>query len=132
LIGPKDPAKWDHRGHFFAAAARAMRRVLIDHARSRDRNKRGGNWHRVELNPGHRATYHDPARELILDEAISRLAAEDATAAGVAALHLFAGMSIDEVAECTGVSRTTAYEQWTYARAWLRAALSDQDRTNGN
>ena len=123
LVGPGGQAKWDGRGHFFAAAARAMRQVLLDHARTRGRGKRGGGRRRIELDSGHRVVDVDPVRELVLDEAIARFGTEDPTAAGVAALHVFAGMSIQEVADCMGLSRSVVYDHWAYARAWLGAAL---------
>jgi len=102
-----------------------MRRVLLDHARRKNRLKRGNGRKQVELEPAHLVQQFDPVREMILDEAITRLGMEDPGAAGVAALHVFAGMSIEEVADCTSVSRSTAYEQWSFARAWLGAALRD-------
>jgi RNA polymerase sigma factor (TIGR02999 family) len=126
LVGPVGGPGWASRGHFFAAAGRAMRQVLIDHARVKGRAKRGGGRRRVELDPAHRVVEADPARELALDEAIARLGAEDPSAAGVAALHVFAGMSIEEVADSMSLSRSTAYAQWAYARAWLGAAFDDR------
>ena len=125
LVGPADVAKWDDRGHFFAAAAEAMRRILVDHARRKHRAKRGGGGRRVEL-AEHHLTVTPIADELLdLDEALTRLTVEDPVAAQVVTLHIFGGLSIDQVADCSGVSRTTAYEQWAYARAWLRCALTD-------
>jgi RNA polymerase sigma factor (TIGR02999 family) len=127
LVGSADTARWANRGHFFAAAAEAMRRVLVESARAKKRDKRGGGRRRVDLDPAHWMNHPDPARVLALDEAYTRLAAEDVTAAGVVSLHVFVGMPIDEVADCLGISRSTAYEQWAYARAWLGAALRDPD-----
>jgi RNA polymerase sigma factor (TIGR02999 family) len=111
------------RGHFFAAAAEAMRRVLVDHARGRGRQKRGGDRRRVDLPdiPGRADADPDPL--LDLDDALVRLTAEDPAAAAVAELHLFAGLPIDDAAAALGVSRATAYRNWTYARAWLQDAL---------
>jgi RNA polymerase sigma factor (TIGR02999 family) len=125
LVGPADAAKWDNRGHFFAAAAEAMRRILVDHARRKHRDKRGGGRRRVELADHHQVIDPTPDRILDLDDALTRLAAEDPPAARLVTLHVFGGLSVEEVAECVGVSRSTAYEQWTYARAWLRCALDD-------
>lgn len=127
LIGPADAARWDSRGHFFAAAAEAMRRILVDHARHKHRDKRGGSRRRVELADHHRTAPPSGSDLLDLDEALTRLAAEDATAAQVVTLHVFGGLSIDDVAACAGISRTTAYENWAYARAWLRTALGERD-----
>ena len=122
LIGDKE---YDGRGHFFAAAAEAMRRILVDAARSKARFKRGGTRRRVELTDVPREAERDPDLLLTLDEAFDRLAAEDAASADVARLHLFAGLSIDEAARALGVSRAAAYRHWSYARAWLQLALDE-------
>jgi RNA polymerase sigma factor (TIGR02999 family) len=115
------------RGHFFAAAAEAMRHILVDAARRKGRVKRGGGQKRVELGEQDAAT--DPrADELLdLDEALTALAAEDPEAARVVELHFFAGLPIEEVAGVLGVSRATAYRQWTFARAWLRSVMGGDD-----
>src|SRR4051812_13918241 len=127
LVGPTDAPRWDSRGHFFAAAAEAMRRILVDHARRKHRDKRGGGGHRVEL-ADHLRTVPPAADDLLdLDDALPRLAAEDPAAAEVVTLHIFGGLPIEDVAACTGLSRTTAYENWAYARAWLRTALGHAD-----
>jgi RNA polymerase sigma factor (TIGR02999 family) len=125
LVGPIDRERWDGRGHFFAAAAEAMRRVLVDHARDKGRQKRDGGRRPVALADIPGRFDHDPHLLLTLDEALTRLAAEDAGAAGVAKLHLFAGLSVDEAARATGTSRATAYRDWAYARAWLQDALDE-------
>jgi RNA polymerase sigma factor (TIGR02999 family) len=125
LIGPIDEARWDDRGHFFAAAAEAMRRILVDHARRKHREKRGGGRRRVELTEHHEAITPTPDDVLDLDEALTRLAVEDPVAAQIVTLHIFGGLSIDRAADCAGMSRSTAYEHWAYARAWLRCALTD-------
>jgi RNA polymerase sigma factor (TIGR02999 family) len=116
---------FDGRGHFFAAAAEAMRRVLVDRARDKARQKRGSGRKHIDLADIPARADHDPHLLLGLDEALQKLAAEDPAAAGVAQLHLFAGLSIDEAATALGVSRATAYRNWTYARAWLQDALAD-------
>src|SRR5262245_3836813 len=124
LIGPADEPRWDSRGHFFAAAADAMRRILVDAARRRRTEKHGGHRRRVEL-PEVPARPDVADEQLIaLDEALSRLAAEDPVAARVVELRHFAGLSIEDAAAALGLSRATAYRHWTYARAWLRDALS--------
>jgi RNA polymerase sigma factor (TIGR02999 family) len=128
LIGPADGLRWDNRGHFFAAAAEAMRRILVDAARRKRTHKHGGG-RRVELPDvaARPAGADDPgaAEQLLaLDEALTRLAAEDPVAARVVELRHFAGLSIEDAAATLGMSRATAYRHWTYARAWLRDAVS--------
>ena len=122
LVGDQ---QFDGRGHFFAAAAEAMRRVLVDRARGNDRQKRGGGYQQVDLTDIPGRADHDPDLLLSLDDALARLADEDPAAADVAKLHLFAGLSIDETAAALGISRATAYRNWTYARAWLQVALDE-------
>ena len=122
LVGDQ---QFDGRGHFFAAAAEAMRRVLVDRARDSGRQKRGGGNRQVDLADIPSRADGDPDLLLSLDGALARLLAEDPAAAEVANLHLFAGLSIDAAAAALGVSRATAYRNWTYARAWLQDALSE-------
>jgi RNA polymerase sigma factor (TIGR02999 family) len=114
---------FDGRGHFFAAAAEAMRRVLVNYARDRNRLKRGGGRVRLELLDQADSLVEDPDLVLSLDELLTRLGEEDATAARVAHLHLFGGLSVEEAGAALGVSRAVAYRNWKYARAWLRDAL---------
>ncbi len=123
LVGPGDDLRWEDRGHFFAAAAEAMRRILVNHARDRKRLKRGGGRARLELLDQCGALAEDPDLVLSLDELLGRLGEEDAGAAGVAQLHLFGGVSVEEAGAALGVSRAAAYRNWKYARAWLREAL---------
>lgn len=123
LVGPVDDQRWDNRGHFIAAAAEAMRRILVNHARDRKRLKRGGGRVRLELLDQADTLAEDPDLVLSLDELLSRLGQEDETAAQIAQLHLFGGLSIEEAGEAMGLSRPTAYRNWKYARAWLRDAL---------
>ncbi|HKB37949.1 MAG TPA: ECF-type sigma factor [Gemmataceae bacterium] len=121
LVDVEQAQHWNSRGHFFAAAAQAMRRILIDNARSRDRLKRGGALRRVEL-----ADAASPQPEdvvLALDEALSRLTAEDPVAARVVELRHFAGLGHEDIAAVLGISVYLARQKWTYARAWLRNAL---------
>ena len=122
LVGDQ---QFDGRGHFFAAAAEAMRRVLVDRARGKARQKRGGGHEQVDLTDIPGRAERDPDLLLSLDEALARLTAEDPAAAEVATSYLFAGLSIDEAAAVLGVSRATAYRNWTYARAWLQDALAE-------
>ena len=116
---------WESRGHFFAAAAEAMRRILIENARRKKREKHGGGWQRVELAEDALIVHPTPDKLLAVDESLTRLAAEDAAAAEVVKLHFFTGMTLEQVADCLGVSRATVYRQWAYARAWLHCALRD-------
>jgi len=125
LVGPADEQRWQNRGHFFAAAAEAMRRILVEQARRKRRHKHGGGRRRVELCDEHRAVLPDADEVLDLDDALSRLAAEDAEAAAVVKLHFFAGLSLEHAAAALGVSRASAYRNWSYARAWLRCALDE-------
>lgn len=114
------------RSQFFRAAAESMRRILIDHARRKRADKRGGGGKRFELAEGDRVAVPDPDTLLAIDEALAKLAAEDAASADVARLRLFGGLSVDQTAEALGVSRTTAFRDWAYARAWLTAALTGE------
>lgn len=120
LVGDQ---RFDGRGHFFAAAAVAMRRILVNHARDRDRLKRGGGRVRLELLDQVGSLAEDPDLILSLDDLLTRLGAEDAAAAQVAQLHLFGGLSVEEAAGAIGISRAASYRNWKYARAWLREAL---------
>jgi RNA polymerase sigma factor (TIGR02999 family) len=117
--------RWDSRRHFFSAAAEAMRRILIESARRKQSHKRGGNFERVELASD--LLVSDPRADnlLAVDAALSKLAEEDAQAAELVKMRFFAGFSITQAAEVLGISRTTAYEQWTYARAWLQCAIEN-------
>jgi len=123
LVGTDGDQPWDNRGHFFAAAAEAMRRILVNHARDRNRLKRGGGRVRLELLDQAASLAEDPDLVLSLDELLTRLGEEDATAARVAHLHLFGGLSVEEAGAALGVSRAVAYRNWKYARAWLREDL---------
>lgn len=129
LVGPGDSERWDSRGHFFAAAAEAMRRILVDAARRKGAEKHGGDRRRVELADVPAVPGGDGERLLALDAALTLLAAEDPVAARVVELRHFAGLSIEDAAAALGVSRATAYRHWTYARAWLKEAISNDDPT---
>jgi RNA polymerase sigma factor (TIGR02999 family) len=124
LVGDEQDAHWEGRSHFFAAAAEAMRRILIENARRKKREKHGGGLRRVEL-PDLPVADQEPDDLLALDDALARFAKEDPAAAEVVKLRLYAGLSVEEAADALGLSRTHAYRQWAYARAWLRAALSE-------
>jgi RNA polymerase sigma factor (TIGR02999 family) len=124
--GRGDEPRWQGRVHFLAAAAEAMRRVLIDNARRKQRQRHGGDRQRVAL-PDIPAANQPPDDLLALDEALTRLAAEDPEAAAVVKLRFYAGRSVEEAADALGISRAQAYRHWTYARAWLRCALDDRE-----
>jgi RNA polymerase sigma factor (TIGR02999 family) len=127
LVGAADAPQWDGRGHFFAAAAEAMRRILIDSARRKGRVKHGGELRRADLGDADVPVRPPPDELIALDDALTKLAAEDAAAARIVEMHFFAGLSIEEAADALGVSRATAYRQWSYARAWLRVEVGGDD-----
>lgn len=114
---------WNGRGHFFAAAAEAMRRILVEQARRRNSLKRGGDRSRRELDEieFEQSTNHDDL--IALDDALTRLAETDAEAAKLVQLRYFAGLSMDEAAELLGISPRSAYYVWSYARSWLQRAI---------
>jgi RNA polymerase sigma factor (TIGR02999 family) len=123
LVDGEKNSNWNSRGHFFGAAAEAMRRILVDQARRKQSEKRGGGGRRVDLDAAD-VGYASPADELLdIDEALTQLAAEDPQAAQLIQLRYFAGLSIEDAAEVVGVSRTTAYEHWSYARVRLKTFL---------
>ena len=124
LVNVRNPQQWDGRGHFFAAAAEAMRRVLVENARRKRRLKHGGGLHRVDL-PDVPALPADDDNLLDLDEALTKLAVEDPVAARVVELHHFGGLAHEEIAAVLGVTVYQARQKWTYARAWLRDAIGD-------
>ena len=129
LVDVEKAQHWDSRGHFFAAAAEAMRRILVENARRKKRLKRGGDLKRVEFDNIEIATTTSDDQLLAIDEALENLAQEDPQAAMIVKLRFFAGLSISEAADMTGISRTIAYEQWAYARSWLRCEVEDRDDT---
>ena len=131
LVDTTQAAHWNSRGHFFAAAAEAMRRILVENARRKRSPKHGGGRAREDLDQVQPACPDPPEDVLALDDALTRLAADDPDAAKVVNLHFFAGLSIEQVAESLGVSRATAYRQWSYARAWLRCAIDGPDESAG-
>jgi RNA polymerase sigma factor (TIGR02999 family) len=119
----EEPQQWDNRGHFFAAAAESMRRILVERARRKGRLKRGGSRQRIDIADA--AAPVADERLLALDEALTRLAAEDPVAARVVELRYFAGLGHEQVAATLGVTVYQARQKWTYARAWLRDSLDD-------
>ncbi len=120
LVGGAVPQNWEGRGHFFAAAAEAMRRILVDRAREKGSDKRGGQFKRLDIDAIDLATTATPDQLLVVDEALAKLAGQDPTAARLVELRYFAGLTIDEAGQTIGVSTATAYRHWNYARAWLQ------------
>ena len=115
---------WKHRGHYFAAAAEAMRRILVEKARRKGRVKHGGEHQRVELDDERLVCSVPPDQILALDEALQKFSEEDPEKAQLVTLRFFAGLSLEEAAETLGISRATASRHWTYARAWLHDAVA--------
>ncbi len=134
LVGADPAQPWNGRGHFFAAAAEAMRRILVEAARRKGRHKHGGGRQRVDLEAAATVTPDDRADDLLaLDEALTALAREDPAKAELVQLRYFAGLTLEEAAACQGVSLATAKRRWTTARAWLFDALSaDRPETPPN
>jgi RNA polymerase sigma factor (TIGR02999 family) len=126
LVDGSQPKHWNSRGHFFGAAAEAMRRILVESARSKAREKRGGDWKRVDFEAMDVTTSVSPDQLVALDDAIQRLAALDPIAGDLVKLRYFAGLSLDEAASAVGISTATGYRHWAYARAWLRSELLNE------
>ncbi|RIK81804.1 MAG: RNA polymerase subunit sigma [Planctomycetota bacterium] len=123
LVGGQ-PQSWNSRGHFFAAAAEAMRRILVDQARRKQSRRHGGNYQRVVLSSAEPATSADQLEILALNEALEQLAARDVRAAQIVKLRFFAGLTVAEAAAALSVSTATAENDWAYAKAWLKRQLS--------
>jgi RNA polymerase sigma factor (TIGR02999 family) len=124
LVDSEKVKQWNSRGHFFGAAAEAMRRILVDCARHKLSLKRGGQMDRVDL--AHGSFTSRPEQLLAVDEALGKLAAEDAEAAELIKLRYYGGFSVVEAAELIGLSKTTAYGHWAFAKAWLRREVGDE------
>ena len=123
LVDVADAQQWNGRGHFFAAAAEAMRRILVEQARRRGSEKRGGDWRRVDFEELDVSTSVTPSQLVALDDALQRLAAIDGLAGELVKLRYFAGLPLDQAAAMLGISAATAYRHWAYARAWLHEQL---------
>jgi len=126
LVGGERARPWDSSKHFLAAAAEAMRRILVDQARRKASVKHGGQLARQELIDSAIAIAAPPEEIIAVHEALDQLAAEDALTADLVKLHYFGGFSIEEAGDNLGLTRATAYRLWTYGKAWLRAALTDK------
>ena len=126
LVDPDQAQRWDGRGHFFAAAAQAMRRILIENARRKKADKAGGGWQRQELIDAALAVNTAGEDLFAVDEALSRFAATHPRAARLVQLRFFLGQTLEEAAAHLGLETRTAYRDWAYARAWLRREL-DRD-----
>ena len=133
LVGPDNagPA-WNGRGHFFAAAAEATRRILIESARSKAREKRGGDWRRVDFEELDVTTSVTPDQLLTLDESLVRLTELDQLAGELVKLRYYAGLGLDQASVALGISTATAYRHWAYARAWLHGELLKNSEPPGN
>jgi RNA polymerase sigma factor (TIGR02999 family) len=123
LVGTEGPG-WNSRGHFFAAAAEAMRRILIERARRIHAARRGGGQNRVDLEPAELAAPERSEDLLALDEALEQLAIKDARKAELVKLRYFAGLTMEQAAEALGISTATAHRDWNYARAWLHRSIT--------
>jgi RNA polymerase sigma factor (TIGR02999 family) len=126
LVGAEEAQKWNSRGHFFAAAGEAMRRILVENARSKARVKRGGDWQRVDFEELDVTQSVTPDQLVALDDALVRLGDIDPLAGELVKLRYFAGLALDQAAAALDVSTATAYRHWAYARAWLRTQLLEQ------
>ncbi len=127
LVDVEHQQQWNSRGHFFSAAAEAMRRILVESARRKRRLKRGGDLQRQELEADQ---IEAPARKhdlLALDEALEQLAVEDPAKCELVKLRFFAGLTIEQAAEILGISTSTAERHWAFARAWLYRQIADED-----
>ena len=128
LVGD-DPQNWNGRGHFFAAAAEAMRRILVEGARRKKSAKRGGDRRRVDLEDWDITVHSSPDDLLALDEALTTLAEEDPVTADLVKLRYFAGLSLEQVAEILEISPRTAARYWAYGRVWLLREITRSDES---
>lgn len=126
-----DHSKWSGRAHFFAVAAKAMRHILVDHARARKADKRGGDWARVTLDAALMHVGDKGVDTLIVNEALEDLAKLDERQARIVELRFFGGLAVEEVAEVIGVSKSTVEAEWRMARAWLSKRLGDSEVGSG-
>ena len=127
LVDQASQQQWDGKGHFFAAAAESMRRILVERARRRKAEKHGGKFDRVELSDRDLLSRNSPDEILALHDALDGLASNEPEAAELVKLRIFADFSVEEAGKLLGMSRATAYRHWTYARAWLKTQMSSDD-----
>ena len=132
LVDVEKAQQWDGRRHFFAAAAEAMRRILINRVRDKGRVKRGGGWRRLHLDQIDLSVANPPDELLILNDALEKLAKEDPACAELVKLRFFAGLTLEEAAETLGVVRRTADRYWAFARSWLYDALRKEEESTEN
>lgn len=130
LVGPEqNEPRWDNRGHFFSAAAEAMRRILVDQARRKNTIKAGGQWQRIEMSDVE-PVIDDPQLDLLaLDDALQKLQAKDPRKAELVRLRFFAGLSNQQAAAALGIAASTADLDWAYAKCWLRVEMSAEPGT---
>ncbi|HEX5103496.1 MAG TPA: ECF-type sigma factor, partial [Pirellulaceae bacterium] len=126
LVDADRAQHWDSRGHFFAAAAEAMRRILVENARRKQRVKHGGESERVELELAKLPTRMGAEELIALDEALERLSKEDPLKARLVTLRYFGGLTIEQASESLNISRVTAFRYWTFARAWLHHEITGE------
>jgi RNA polymerase sigma factor (TIGR02999 family) len=124
LVNVEEAQHWNSRGHFFAAAAEAMRRILVENARRKKRIKHGGDRERLEIDLASLPTRISSDELLALDEALEKLRQHDPVKAQLVTLRYFSGMTIEEASEVLNISRVTAHRYWTYARAWLHRQMA--------
>jgi RNA polymerase sigma factor (TIGR02999 family) len=132
LIGPADDLRWENRGHFFAAAAEAMRRILVEAARRKNAARHGGGLHRHDANDLPIAAPQPDEDLVALDEALSRFAQVEPRKAELVKLRYFVGLTIEETAEALGISPATAKRHWAYSKAWLLQAMGDGEKKSEN
>jgi len=132
LVDVEKAQHWNSRGHFFGAAAEAMRRILVESARRKGCDKHGGQLQKVALDELQVGLDSPPDQLLSFDETLSALAKSDAQSAELVKLHCFAGLSIEQAADILGISPRTAYRDWAYARAWLFRNIETSDRNTAD
>jgi RNA polymerase sigma factor (TIGR02999 family) len=125
----QEPEKWDNRGHFFAAAAEAMRRIVVENARRKNRLKHGGDLDRVAVDLADVPTRMADDDLIALDEALEKLRHEEPVKARLVTLRYFGGLTIEQASEVLGISRVTAHRYWTFARAWLHHEINGGQET---
>lgn len=130
LVGVEKGQHWDSRGHFFAATAEAMRRILVENARRKQSQKAGGDWRRLEISEVQIAALQPSIDVLALSDALDQLEGKDPRKAALVKLRFFVGMTNEEAAAALGVSSATADNDWAYAKSWLRLRLADQSFVN--